>query len=326
MNLKETFQKQGGMILIKQYARAGCLGTAIGEFLLLGKSRTALEILRLSTQLKTKQRLEKKYRKKLDDIDKAYDKKLPHESSDKVWICWFQGIENAPELVQKCYDSVKKNLINHEIILITEENMNDYVTFPDYIIKKWKSGVITYTHLTDLLRIELLIKYGGMWLDATVLCTSSEDCIPDYFFNSDLFFFQSLKPGRDGKSTYCSSWLMSAKTNNKVLLATRELCYSYWKNENSMKDYFLLHDFLSITLDRYEDEWRAIVPRDNATPHIMLLRLFDQFDEKMWENIAKQSPFHKLTYKFGKDQKAAEGTNYKRIIEHDDCAEKLLNL
>ena len=54
MGLKETFQKQGGMKLIKQYAKSGALGTAVGEFALLGKSRTALEILRLSTQLKTK--------------------------------------------------------------------------------------------------------------------------------------------------------------------------------------------------------------------------------------------------------------------------------
>ena len=51
MGLKETFQKQGGMKLIKQYARSGSLGTAVGEFVLLGKSRTSLEILRLSTQL-----------------------------------------------------------------------------------------------------------------------------------------------------------------------------------------------------------------------------------------------------------------------------------
>ena len=131
MGLKETFKRQGGLNLIKQYARARCLGTAIGEFILLGKSRTALEILRLSTQLKTKQRLEKKYRAKLEEINKSYDKSLPHISSNKVWICWFQGIDNAPELVRKCYESIEKNLIGKEIVLITSENMNDYVQFPD---------------------------------------------------------------------------------------------------------------------------------------------------------------------------------------------------
>lgn len=314
MKLKETFQKQGGMKLIKQYAKNGSLGTAFGEFALLGKSRTALEILRLSTQLKIKQKLEKKYHGTLETFDRSYDKKLQHESSNKVWICWFQGMENAPALVQKCYESVKENLTDREFILVTSENMEQYVQFPDYILEKWKKGIITHTHLTDLLRLELLIKYGGMWLDATVFCSEKREEIPDYFFDSDLFFYQSLKPGRDGDAFYISSWLMSAKTNNKILMATKTLCYEYWKTNNSMNDYFLLHAFVSIVLDRFSEEWNAIIPRDNAAPHILLLRLFEQYDERIWNAIKAQSPFHKLTYKFDGEQAKIQGSFFNRIL------------
>lgn len=313
MGLKETFQKQGGINLIKQYFRNGSLLTAICEFILLGKSRTALEILRLSTQLKVKQRLERKYRKALEDFDLAYDKSLNKTTSNKVWICWFQGMDNAPGLVKKCYESVKNNLVNKEIVLITAANLEQYVQFPDYIINKWKAGIITHTHLTDLLRLELLIRYGGLWLDATVFCSSPEKDIPNYFFNSELFFFQSLKPGRDGNATYISSWLMSAKTNNKVLMATRALCYEYWKKNNAMDDYFLLHNFMSIVLDKYKDDWKKIVPRDNATPHILLLRLFEQYDEVLWSTIKAQTPFHKLSYKFS-DEKKLNNTFYKALF------------
>lgn len=315
MGLKETFQKQGGMKLIKQYAKSGSLGTAVGEFALLGKSRTALEILRLSTQLKVKQKLEKKYRATLEAFDKNYDVSLPHECSNKVWICWFQGMENAPALVQKCYKSVKDNLTDRDIVLITSDNMEQFVQFPDYIIDKWKAGIITHTHLTDLLRLELLIRYGGMWLDATVFCSEKCENIPDYFFDSDLFFFQNLKPGRDGNAFYISSWLISAKTNNRVLMATRELCYEYWKKNDSMDDYFLLHAFVSIVLDRYKDEWKTVIPRDNATPHILLLRLFDQYDERMWQAIKTQTSFHKMTYKFEEEETSREGTFYKVLFE-----------
>ena len=44
--LSEIFKKQGGMQLIKRYVKSGVLFTAMAEFVLLGKSRTALEILR----------------------------------------------------------------------------------------------------------------------------------------------------------------------------------------------------------------------------------------------------------------------------------------
>jgi hypothetical protein len=313
MNIKEIFQKQGGTKLLKQYWKSGAFFTAVCEFALLGKSRTALEILRLSANLKTKQKLEKKYKKCLLAFDEAWkaqdgDHSLEHVSSNKVWICWFQGMEQAPALVQRCYKSVKENMPDREIVLITSENMADYVQFPDYIIEKWKKGQITHTHMTDLLRLELLIKYGGMWLDATVFCSSSD--IPDYFFDSDLFFFQCLKPGRDGHSSYISSWLMSAKTNNKLLMATRHLCYEYWKQNKEMVDYFLLHDFMAIVLDYYPEAWKAIVPRDNAAPHVLLLRLFEQYDEQMWNAIKAQTTFHKMTYKFKEEQTKMSGTYY----------------
>ena len=310
MNLKETFKKQGGIKLLKQYWQGGALFTGIGQFLLLGKSRTALEILRLSTTLKTKQKLEKKYKWKLEEFDKSYTEK-EHESSDTIWICWFQGMDNAPDLVKKCYQSVVKNNPDKKVIVITEKNISDYVTFPEYIVTKWKQGVITHTHMTDLLRLELLITYGGLWLDATVLCTGTA---PEYFFDSDLFFFQTLKPGRDGHASYISSWLMEAKTNNKILMATRELCYEYWKTNNTMWDYFLLHDFMSIVLEKYEEDWKKIIPRDNATPHILLLRLFDQYDEKMWATIKSQTQFHKLTYKFSEEKQKEQGTYYRVLL------------
>lgn len=311
-NLKATFKKQGGMKLIKQYWKSGAFFTAVGEFLLLGKSRTALEILRLSTHLKSKQKLEKRYKRNLVEFDRGLKDDIPHESSNKVWICWFQGMEQAPELVKKCYRSVRDNMPNKEIILITSDNLKQYVQFPEYIIDKWEKGQITHTHMTDLLRLELLIRYGGLWLDATVFCSGNN--IPDYMTDSDLFFFQCLKPGRDGHTHINSSWLISAKTNNKILMAVRDLCYEYWKKHNSLIDYFLLHDFMAIVLEYYPEDCLKIVPRDNATPHILYLRLFEKYDEKVWESVKVQTPFHKLSYKFKEGQEELEDTYYYELL------------
>ena len=315
MKLLQIFNKQGGLNLLKQYHKSGALFTAVGEILLLGKSRTSLEILRLSTELKTKNKLERKYRKVLNEFDISFDNNLEHKQSDKVWICWFQGMENAPKIVQKCYESVKNNLANKEIVLITENNMMEYVDFPDYVLDKWKNGIITDTHMTDLLRLELLIRYGGIWLDATVYCSNNN--IPNYYFDSDLFFYQTLKPGRDGNAVYMSSWLISAKSNNKILMATLYLCYAFWKNNSFMWDYFLLHDFMFIVLDKYKDDWDKIIPRDNATPHELLLRLFEEYDVRMWNAIINQTPFHKLTYKFSKEEESLQNTFYKKVLKND---------
>ena len=97
-------------------------------------------------------------------------------------------------------------------------------------------------------------------------------------------------------------------------MATQELCYAYWKENNTMWDYFLLHDFLSIALEYYPDDWKNIIPRDNAAPHMLLLRLFDEYNEEVWKAISEQTPFHKLTYKYELNEQRRDNTYYKKIV------------
>ena len=65
-----------------------------------------------------------------------------------------------------------------------------------------------------------------------------------------------------------------------------------------------------IVLDKYEEEWIKVGTRDNATPHELLLRMFNPYDERMWSAIKEQTRFHKLTYKFSKKVKEKSGTYY----------------
>ena len=82
-----------------------------------------------------------------------------------------------------------------------------------------------------------------------------------------------------------------------------------------MLNYFLLHDFIAIVFDYYPEECRKIIQRDNATPHILLLRMFEPYEDRVWEAILEQAPFHKLSYKFASEKADLEGTFYKKIVE-----------
>ena len=311
MSLKEIFKKQGGMKLLKQYWQGGAFFTAVAEFLLLGKSKTSLEILRNAASLKTKQKLERKYKNKIAEIEKKYKEDSAH-GTRKVWFCWFQGINNAPEIVKRCYASVKDNIQDREVVLITEENYRDYVSFPEEIKNKIDCGKIKGAHMSDLLRLELLQRYGGTWIDATVFCTSKT--IPTYMLDSDLFLFQCLKPGRDGQPSTVSNWFMTAKPNQKFVFMTRELLYDYWKNNDEVVDYFIFHDFFQMLIDRYPAEWNKVVPFSNSVPHILLLRLFYEYDDVIWNAVVQMTPFHKLTYKFDDSKTKITNTYYQRIM------------
>ena len=118
------------------------------------------------------------------------------------------------------------------------------------------------------------------------------------------------KPGADGHATIMSSWCMYARTNNKILMATRELLYGYWKKNTKMDDYFLLHQFFTIACEYYSEEAKKIPPFCNSIPHILLLHLFDPYDEQYWNDLKHMTCFHKLSYKLEKEDIKKNGTYY----------------
>lgn len=309
----QLFNKVGGKEILCRYWRAHVLFFALLMTGILGISKKSLEIVRLAVNNRILGKMRKGYKPFITEYKNNNNETLQKERSNKVWIFWFQGINQAPTLVKKCYYSLQENLIGKEIILLTADNYKNYIQFPNYIQKKIDSGVITKTHMSDLLRLELLIKYGGTWVDATVLCTGKD--YPQYIMDSDLFVFQCLKPGLDGHSTSISSWLMTACTNHPILLLTRELLYYYWAKHEKMTDYFLLHDFFQLAIEAYPETWKKVVPFSNSVPHILLLRLFEQYDENVWNGVKRQTCFHKLTYKFEEGQSMVNGTYYDVLLK-----------
>lgn len=313
--LYSLYKRFGGQVLLKQYWKTGFIYKTPFVIIALGLSNKALEIFRLSANMFLYNYLKKKYWDKFDKIDFS---KYPqeHTKSNKVWVCWFQGMESAPLVVKRCYESMQKNLKKEEIILITDDNINDYVSFPDFILERYKSGAITQTHLTDLLRLELLTKYGGIWIDSTVLCTGE---IPQYVIDSDLFFFRTLKPGLNGHSAGLSSWFISAKTNSKILIAVKEMMYEYWKNNKHLIEYFLLHNFLQLALDKFPEEEFKMVKSSNCTPHILQLDFFRPYNKGLYDSMKEQSFVHKLSYKFDEDDMNKKGSYYDEIINKGNC-------
>lgn len=307
------FNKVDGWKIMRQYIYSHVLIYALFMILINGFSKKSLEILRLGVTNKLLKRMRKKYKRDIIEYkNKSISNNLEHIASNKIWMYWGQGIENAPELVRKCYDSIKENLPDKEIVMLNDSTYMKYVTFPKYIQEKIDLGIITKTHFSDLLRLELLIKYGGTWVDSTVYCSGKN--YEEFMFDSDLFFFQCLKPGLDGHATCISSWFLTAKTNNKVLLLTRELLYKYWSKHNKMIDYFLLHDFMQISLETYQEEWKKVVPVSNSIPHILLLRLFEEYDQEIWDYLRNITCFHKLSYKFNEENFKISDTYYQKVL------------
>ena len=316
-DLEDKFKRAGGMEILRQYGREHVLGYALMQAAMQGTSQKSLEIVRLSVNNKVLGKLRRKYsgfigRYLEKEAERGMAKK-PGKGANHVWILWLDGMENAPRIVQRCCRSEKESFPDRQIHVLTKDNYREYITFPGFIQEKIDSGVITKTHMSDLLRLELLIRYGGTWLDATVFCSSPK--VPSYMMDSSLFVFQDLKPGWDGHCQRISSWMITARTGHPILRLTRALLYEYWKKNTEMADYFLFHDFFELAIEAFPEEWNEVIPCSNSAPHILLLRLFEPYREEVWEAVKEMTSFHKLSYKFDAADAQIPGTYYRSILD-----------
>lgn len=238
--------------------------------------------------------IKKHFEKDLNFIEDRFLKKSVGEAVEKqIWICWFQGMKEAPQIVQECYKSVCYWMKDWKITVITAENMSEYVKFPDYIINKWKDGIISDTHFSDLLRLELLIQYGGLWLDSTTYLTGP---IPLYILNSNFFVYRN--GWMDMEMINMGSWLMYSKYKKNIILCeTQCLLYKYWEKYNYIKNYFLMHIFFRIVTDKNPKLWEQVPMFNHIDSHLLMQELTKQYNESRLIQITQLTSIHKLTYK-----------------------------
>lgn len=299
---------------IKRAIKKGDLFDKIYTLGIMKTGYSNIELQALQIRYKKYNNLYEKYEDVLKKINYPKDKMLS-EPNKNVWVCWFQGMENAPEVVKICNKSLYKYMGDKEIHIITEKNMNEYVELPDYILEKWKKGIISYAHLSDILRTELLIKYGGMWVDATTLFTEP---VPEYVYRKPLFLLQ-YKTLED-LSMKINSWFIYAQPNCRILRVVRDLLYAYWKEENIIKEYFLWHHFVQMAFSKYKEDYENIDYVSEMMSHCLFYNLFKKYDEEYWKQIKRCSSIHKLSYyKFAtpdeKIPKDIKDTFYEKLLD-----------
>ena len=230
-----------------------------------------------------------------------------------IWICWFQGLEQAPEIVKESVESVKTHCKECEVIILTHENLHKYANIPDYIQEKYDNGIMPVAHYSDVLRLILLTQHGGVWIDATVLLTEK---IPTGILESEFFCYRATMTALS--KIKASSWFIVSKPNNLILCHVRDMLFAYWKKENSLVNYYVFHLCFAIVINKNAEcrkIWSKVPSYANYKNHLLQSELLKPFNREIFENICKETTVHKLTYKLQfSENKEIEGSFYDFLI------------
>jgi hypothetical protein len=265
----------------------------------------------------------KKYlRRKLNAVITQYKTSLPPPRPSiknkpyPIWVCWWQGEENMPELVRACYRSLREQAKGHPIHLLTKDNYAKYISLPDYILNKFNQGIISVTHLSDMLRSCLLYEQGGLWVDATVFFTGPPPQITGPVF--------SLRCPNDhdflnirGKRWVTFFFYLSK--GHLIAKMFRDLCLAYCQRYEVFIHYFLIDFFIDLICDTIPSAAADInnIPVSPALTHALVYKLSEEYNAAYFKELCQTTSYHKLEWRgrYEKYLKNGKSTYYGHLTK-----------
>ncbi len=238
----------------------------------------------------------RRYLPALNEIKESAE--IIEKKKDVIWTCWLQGEEQAPAVVKACLAQMRKMEPSRQVVVITHENIHQYVTLPDYIWEKWQKGVISNTHFSDILRVCLLYEHGGIWLDSTayLLKPIVSEIVDAPFFAYHSRTYLRIYPKILGNN----NWFLVSNPKNTLIAGIRAMLFAYWRHENTTIHYFIYHLMFDLMVENNAicaAEWQK-VPLFYDDNEELYENFFKPYDGKLLAEISKRNPVQKLSYKY----------------------------
>jgi len=237
-----------------------------------------------------------------------------------IWVFWAQGFDNAPELVQMCY----KNLIKTEknVRALTLDNFMEYVDIPERILQRLKKGEISSVNFSDILRVSLLAKHGGLWVDSTCWLASK---IPQHIKSLNF-----ISPRANGcaplplcsDSRWCAWSLGTNYANNKLFHIVKLILETHAQESKVLIDHFLIDYAICYAYENFEcvKSMMDACPENNTKRNELHFLLNTKFEENKYQQVIKNDWLFKLSYKtqWRKIDRDGDLTFYGEFLKDND--------
>lgn len=138
-----------------------------------------------------------------------------------IWIYWDN--DELPKLIDLIKENNATKLQGWEIIYLNESNIDNYIS-KDVYPKKFNT--LSIQHKADWIRLYLLKKYGGTWLDASIIINDNKAL--DKLYNDSIkiqsqftgFNFKNYESGsfsNNGVPLYVENWFIMVPINSVVI-------------------------------------------------------------------------------------------------------------
>lgn len=245
---------------------------------------------------RTERYLKSEFRQTVRHTVDTFDPADCEAAKKRIWVMWWQGGEDTmPPVVRGCYRQLLSVCGEYEVVLITRDNYDQYVSIPEHILSKVNDGIISLTHLSDIIRCKLLYEHGGLYLDATIYAD-------DVSFLEKYEFFTLRTPGKYPDFPSDGGWTgfaMYFSETHSLFMKCLDECFNYyWENHKEIIDYLLIDYTIKCIFDESKEVRACIESVPTCDGYYSLVeRINDRYTEEGFSEIMKECPWQKLSYK-----------------------------
>lgn len=206
-----------------------------------------------------------------------------------IWMCWFQGEDDSgmPPLNRECIKRWRELNGDYDVRILCDKTISNYV--PEYFEILKNSPSREHPACSDLLRILLLSKYGGVWVDASVYPMQPLSDFWNSIINETGFFTYRFMPrgGYDNrKMCETVSWFLCVDRARHPLIDLWKEAFVYNFQNIETWEYFTFHESLSELYDSNPEVKFTIdnmIQINEKIPHSAMLSWKNRKDSFMYK-------------------------------------------
>ena len=234
----------------------------------------------------------------------------------KVFVLWWDGFENAPEIVKSCRKSLQTGFPNAKIIELTKNNFRDFTDIDERIIDGLNNEKISIQTFSDILRFNVLKNNGGAWVDATLFFAEPSNLLSNLAQKPfESLAFSTSSKYLQYKGEYCnwSGFFISSRKNSVLTQAMDYVFQSYYLKYGGYPIYFFIDAlFMLCKLEGIDNS--AISKIQNVPGN--MFELVSLLNLKGHEEYLRRKPAvpQKLYWGYQSNESCADST-YRMIVE-----------
>lgn len=254
-------------------------------------------------------RLQDFIRREIGDIIEKYRKEplyLPSSNKNSnIWSLWWQGKGDVPEVVKLCRKSLLRNSNGFDVVLLNQKNYSDFITLPKFIIERQIKGEISLSHLSDIIRVGLLSRYGGIWLDSCL-------CVVKPIVPTKRMSMPRFEPNNSGNLGKWCFGAISTPSGHKLMRYMYDCLLRYWEKYDTAIDYLMFDSFMMIAYKEFPDVKKEIDSFEISSPdlHNSRYSFIEKTDKHYFDKIIEDNRYLSLTWRIDYPKSSGDSDTY----------------